>query len=106
MASEYTQGIDPCTLEAFKEYHKGNPEVFVFFKMFAEQAWNAGRLRYSAKTIMERVRWDMEMKHPGSEFKINNDWTALYARFLMYVEPKFRGFFATRECKGLKRLAA
>ena len=35
----------------------------------------------------------------GDDFKINNDFTAHYARLLMREHPALEGFFETREIR-------
>ncbi len=38
----------------------------------------------------------MQTDDPTSEFRLNNDYRALYARQLMDNEPELDGFFETR----------
>lgn len=81
----------------FSEYHERNPHVYELFKRFAMQARNAGRRRFGAKAIMERVRWYAEIEtHGGDGFKVNNNFTSRYARMLIDEYPEFKGFFETR----------
>lgn len=96
-------GIDDKTMRSFRDYHNENPEIYGWFCDFARAAKKT-RDRYSAKTIMERVRWEVEMQS-GQEFKINNDYTALYARLFVFNNPNFEGFFEFRTLTGLKRAA-
>ncbi len=51
---------------------------------------------------MERVRWELEITSAG-RFKVNNDYTSLYARLLIWQHPEFKGFFSLRTVTGLKR---
>lgn len=98
------EGVDQKTYDLFCTYHLAHPDIWKAFQAFAIQMYKSGRRRYSAKTIMERIRWEYELRH-ADEFKINNDFTSLYARTLMRKYFQFRGFFELREIKGLRRAA-
>jgi len=98
-------GVDDKTYSAFLTYHRNNPHIWQSFEKFALEMLNTGRKRYSAKTIMERVRWDFDSSNPEAEYKINNDFTSYYARAFARKWPQFREFFEFREVKGLKRAA-
>lgn len=92
----------PATLhERFMRFHSENPDVYRLFRHFAHEARRAGMRRYSAKAIMERLRWELSIavKKDG-EYKINNDYVARYARMLAQDEPKaFADFFEFRALK-------
>lgn len=97
----FLQTLDADMRERFIEFHKANPDVWEMFKRFAFSARESGRKCHSAKSIMERIRWEVETVH-RSDFKINNNFTALYARMLVQKYPEFGEFFEFRE---LKRVA-
>jgi len=99
-------GTDAHTKQLFVEYHKANPEVWKYFLQFAREIRASGRKHYGAKSIMERVRFDCDIKNPNAEFKINNNFTALYARCLALKYPQeFGNFFEFRTLHGLKEAA-
>ena len=64
------------------------------WKAFEEKALFAARRRshYSAKAIVEVIRWETVLRD-GSEFKISNNWTSGMARLWMHtygdLYPKF-----------------
>ena len=91
----FVQTID----ERFEEYHARNPLVFKLFEKFAREIWMAGHSRYSAKAIIERVRWEVYVKTKEESFKINNNFTSRYARLLVKKHPEFEGFFEMRELR-------
>lgn len=93
--------VDEETYRAFQQYHRTNPAIFAAFKKFAFEA-RGRKKRFGAKAVMERVRWELEINTTGS-FKVNNDFTALYARLLIYQHPEFKNFFSLRTVTGLKR---
>lgn len=80
--------------ERFGAFHQHNPHVYRAFRSLANQLRDAGVSKGSSKLIIERLRWEYTLRTAGVEkFKISNDYTALYARLLVYREPKFLGWF-------------
>lgn len=81
--------------EAWLEFHRNNPQVYQLFKSFAESALSAGR-RVGARMIGERIRWYCTIDTIGAEYKVSDHTWPYYARYLMHVDPRFRGFFELR----------
>jgi hypothetical protein len=83
----------------FREFHEANPQIFALFKRFAQDA-KARRPRFSARTILHRIRWytAVETDDPAG-FKINNNWSPFYARLLILEDSSFDGFFELRRSK-------
>lgn len=78
-------------------YVRENPKVWEAFKHFTLEAARAGRTHFSARTVIERVRWDTMLKENGcGEFKINNNVAPKLARRFMSRYPGYEGFFRTR----------
>lgn len=94
--------------ERFEQFHSRNPVVYRLFKDYAWVVKRAGRSRFSADAIVQRIRWFMAFEGDGrEEFKINDHYTALYARKLMTEEPDaFGGFFELRKTRTERMLAA
>ena len=86
------------SIEDFLEFHEANPEVYALFKRFASEALTKGaeRLRYSVRTIGERVRWHTDVETVGSSFKINDHYLPYYSRLLMFEDKRFENFFERR----------
>jgi len=82
--------------ERFEVFHKANPHVYQGLRTIALALNRAGFKRYSMKAIYERLRFAVIETH-GEPWKLNNDFTALYARKLMEDEPELVGFFELRE---------
>jgi hypothetical protein len=97
---------DPGLVARFYAYHEANPDVFIQFWNLAEEIKLAGREKYSAWTIIQRIRWGHDVQAQNEPFKINNDFIALYARFLIHVAPQFEGFFDLRSMKPCDRRAS
>jgi hypothetical protein len=84
-------------LTAFENFHKKNPDVWRLFKKFALQVVSTDRKYYSAKAIFERIRWHVEIENRGDEVKLNNNFTAYYARLFHLAYPEYDGFFRNRK---------
>lgn len=83
--------------ETFEDFHAANPHVYEYLREYALMVKRAGR-RIGMKALFERLRWDYLVSTvTNTGFKLNNNYTAYYARLLMENEPELRGFFETRE---------
>lgn len=86
-------------------FHRAHPEVLALFERFTLERIGLGFKNYSADAIFHRIRW--EMARPtyakGEEFKLNDHYTAFYARAFMRQHPEHEGFFRTRVQKSATR---
>jgi hypothetical protein len=94
--SELFNGYPPIVMERFKEWHNSNPHIYRRFKQLAFQMLNTGRKRYSARTIIEVMRWHYDLSTTGDVFEINGDFVPIYARLLIDEHPEFFEFFELR----------
>lgn len=85
----------------FEKFHRKHPEIFELFKRFANEVYATGITHYSSDAILHRLRWfcTVENKADPDGVKINNNWSAFYARLLAKEDPKFRTFFQFRKSK-------
>jgi hypothetical protein len=82
---------------AFERFHAENPHVYELFKQFARQV--VGFDHYGMKSLFERVRWHLDVETRNEDgLKLNNNYTAYYAR-LLNREPGMAGFFRTRRMR-------
>ena len=91
----FARGVDYPA--AFWRFHQDNPRVYEMFKRFTFRAIRAGFTHYSAKSICERMRWHTDIETRDEEFRLNNNYTAYYARLFMEDHPQHDGFFRKRE---------
>ena len=77
-------------------FHEANPHVYAAFERLALQAAKR-RARFGAKAIWEVLRWELSVNTTESEPRLNNNYTALYAREVMRRNPAHAGLFETRE---------
>jgi hypothetical protein len=58
----------------------------------------AGQIKVGAKSVFERIRWESKIKRMD-QYKVNNNFTADYARKFEQDYPHFSGIFEKRLCK-------
>lgn len=93
--------------ERFIAFHKANPDVYRLFDRFALEAINSGMKKVGSKFVFERIRWETSVNTTGAGWstatkkplKLNNNFTAWYARLFMMAHPEHAGTFETREAK-------
>jgi len=85
--------------ERFAEFHASNPQVYRNLVALAHRAFAAGRDRLGMKQLWEVLRWEYALGTTGDTYKLNNDYTALYARLLAANEPELAHVFETRARK-------
>jgi len=83
----------------FNTYDKQNPEIWMLFKKFANEAKYDKKFKnYSANGIFELIRWQTSIQ--GNDgYKVNNNYRPDYARKMMEQYPAFKDFFRVRELK-------
>ena len=85
----------------FEIFHSENPRIYDLFKKYCAEVHKAGLTRYSSKAIFERIRWHIYITtKSGDEFKLNNNYTAYYARLWLKDFPQHAGFLETRRAGG------
>lgn len=78
-------------------FHLHNPHVMRMAVDLARHVKAKGLTRYSMKAIWEVLRFRAIESH-GDKYKLNNSYTAWYARAIMCTYPDLQGFLVTREC--------
>ena len=87
--------IDPYKAR-FEAFHRQNPHVFVELKRLALGLLDAGHAFGGMKQLFEVLRYNHALQTTDPDFKLNNNYTAYYARVLMVAEPRLHGFFRLR----------
>lgn len=83
--------------QQFEQFHQANPHVYAALRRLALDAARRGR-KLGIAMIFEVLRWQyaMHTTDAASEFKLNNNYRAFYARLLMDSEPELANYFETR----------
>lgn len=83
----------------FTEFHLANPLVYETLVKLTREAKEIGFAVIGIKMLWEVMRWEMTKLHTkdgATEFKLCNNYHALYARIIMAQEPDLVGMFRLR----------
>lgn len=94
-------GINAETVDLFLVWHQENTNVWREFEKLALEGIERGLSTWGAKAVIEIARWNLRLQ-TRKDFKINNNWAAIYARIFAAKYPQYRDFFKFREAKGLQ----
>lgn len=84
-------------MKDFDTYDQENPQIWKAFERISFRTIEKGFSHYSAKGVFELVRWHTGASAAnGDGLKVNNNYTAGYARKFMSIHPEFDGFFRKR----------
>lgn len=84
--------------ERFEMFHAANPHVARMLEALAAQ-WLAYHQKVSMKALVERLRWESGVYTQGSAYRINNSFTAFYARLLIERRPEWAESIETRKAQ-------
>jgi len=82
--------------EAFKRVHATNPEIWKLFERFTLLSVARGRRYYPCTAVYERILWHVDIETTGEPVKLNNNYSAYYARMFEAKHPEHPGFFRKR----------
>jgi hypothetical protein len=80
---------------AFVDFHKKVPKVWTLFERYSLELVRSGAEHGGAQMVWERIRWFC-LVESGQEVKLNNNFTAYYARMFLAKYPEHGEFFSTR----------
>ena len=83
----------------FAKFHRANPHIYEGLKRLALDARQCGVRRLGIQLLIEKMRYDHAIDTKGDDLKINNNYSASYARLLMVNNSELIGFFETRKSK-------
>lgn len=82
--------------ERFAAFRAAYPEVLEYIRRLAIHAVRAGRTRLGIAQLWEVARWNLWSEAREKGYKLNNDFRAPAARWLMATEPELADVFETR----------
>lgn len=84
--------------DRFALFHAANPHVADALEVLAEQ-WLATHSHVGMKALFERLRWESGIQASGDPYRLNNNYTAHFARLLIERRPEWSEAFALRTCR-------
>jgi hypothetical protein len=93
---DYTPGLSWA--EKFVLFDAANPHVARALEALAAQ-WLKHHRRVSMKALVERLRWESGIFTQGNAYRINNSFTAFYARLLIERRPEWADSIETRKAQ-------
>lgn len=79
-----------------EEYLKRHPNIYQMFAHFTWEAILAGAKDFGARAVLERMRWETNVRGDKADFKLNNNLTPFLARKFMRENPQVGEIFETR----------
>ena len=86
--------------QGFEAFHLANPHVYKSVVAVSLDLKERGFRKGGMKMVFERLRWLYAIQTVGEDYKLNNNYTAYYARLVMETVPDLDGFFETRLRQG------
>ena len=87
--------------EAFDNFHTTNPQVYSIFQAKAFAAIKMGKTKMSSKLILNVIRWEVfiQTNDANSNYRINDAYTAHYARMFAENNPAYADVFNYRNLR-------
>jgi len=80
--------------------HAANPRIYAAINAHAQAMIAQGRTHYGVEAFFASIRWDTGLSMNGEPFKMNDHYTAYYARFWLQNNPANWDFFELRRVRG------
>ena len=94
-------------IQQAKMFHEKHPQIWGLFVEDCFEKINQGFTRFSAKGIIEQIRWKENLTNGKNKLKpgysLSNDYTCWYARKFIESYPQHREFFELRKRSSAKR---
>lgn len=83
---------------SFEHYDSVHTDIWQAFEEMALKLIKQGYHHYGSKALFEKIRYHTRIDG-GKDFKVNNTFTANYARKFIRLHPEHKDFFELRETK-------
>lgn len=100
--SNWEQSTGKSISQSFEQFHKDNPSIYSYFCSYALDWIKTGAKKISAKQIIGRIRWHLDVETKGEEaksYKINDIMSSRYARKFIEDNPDYKEYFELRELR-------
>lgn len=83
----------------FEKFDAAHPDIWQQFESIALDLIHRGKTHYSADSILHVIRFHRDTSTSGADVKINNNFSACYARKWAKRHPDYEKFFERRKSK-------
>lgn len=84
-------------------FHKANPHILDEIVKVCLRVKRLGRKRWSIQAAFEVVRYNAAITSDGRTYKLNNNHSPFYSRWIMRDVPELSGFLVTRSESRVKQ---
>lgn len=98
----FEDALEATELSRARKLVKANEPLYRAFLRLADRLVANGREFYSARSIFEALRWESAVGDLSAEYRINNNLTRPFAVVAMADGRVPKGFFRTRDHKGVR----
>jgi hypothetical protein len=89
--------LEASIAERFETFHHENPHVYrTLVRLAREWVTSTGKQKLGIKSLFEVARWQLAIETSDPDYKLNNNYTAFYARLIHTQEPDLDGLFNVR----------
>lgn len=90
----------------FRGWLIDNWPIYQEFERRSNALWARGRKHYSARTIMEAIRFDTDLREKSNDMalKVNNNFIPDCSRLYVLLHPGREGFFERRSGQSAVRV--
>lgn len=71
-------------------------DVEAMFNGIADDLIQQGWKKFSARTILHKIRWHYRVDRGFRKFKVNNNWSSVLSRRFTKKNPSYANFFNQR----------
>lgn len=97
MTDQLSLTFDASIAERFESFHRENAHVYrTLVRLAREWVNSTGKNKLGIKSLFEVARWQLAIETSDPEFRLNNNYTAYFARLIMRQEPDLDGLFNLR----------
>lgn len=95
--TQLSLALDVSLGEKFELFHRENPHVYrTLVRLAREWVNQTGQRKIGIKSLYEVARWQLAIESSDPDYRLNNSYTAYFARLIMLQEPDLDGVFDLR----------
>jgi hypothetical protein len=93
-------GVNPSAADLFLQYHSQRPQIWRAFEATALHLLASRGGDFGAKEVFENLRRGNEELPTIGEFKLDNNFTAMYARVFVLFHPEYKARIKLKKAAG------